>query len=146
MNTFSVLPVQYIIHLGVLYRRVARRIFLQKKTLFFTSEYVIYTERQWLSNLFVIVKFVNTYFFRARYFNFDFIRLIFFQFLEINFLTIVNAIYILYVAKIGWKLGCIWCHWELSNFAEIGFAYFSRTSNNIKVNVFNATLQWIVWD
>lgn len=145
MNTFSVLPVQYIIHLGVLYRRVARRIFLQKK-LFFTSEYVIYTERQWLSNLFVIVKFVNTYFFRARYFNFDFIRLIFFQFLEINFLTIVNAIYILYVAKIGWKLGCIWCHWELSNFAEIGFAYFSRTSNNIKVNVFNATLQWIVWD
>lgn len=145
MNTFSVLPVQYIIHLGVLYRRVARRIFLQKK-LFFTSEYVIYTERQWLSNLFVIVKFVNTYFFRARYFNFDFIRLIFFQFLEINFLTIVNAIYILYVAKFGWKLGCIWCHWELSNFAEIGFAYFSRTSNNIKVNVFNATLQWIVWD
>merc|ERR1711874_743292 len=50
------------------------------------------------------VKFVKTYFDRGRFFNFNIICLIFFQFFKINFLTIVNAIYILYVAKIGVKL------------------------------------------
>lgn len=80
MNTFSVLPVQYIIHLGVLYRRVAWRIFFTKKTLFFTSEYVIYTERQWLSNLFCYCKICKHLFLQS--------AILQFQFYSLNFLPI----------------------------------------------------------
>jgi len=68
---------------GSTYDGYKSNIFFNKKTIF-TSEQVIYTDIQWQSNLFS-EKFVKTYFDRARYFIFNIICLIFFQFFRINF-------------------------------------------------------------
>lgn len=48
-----------------------------KKTLFFTSEYVIYTERQWLSNLFCYCKICKHLFLQSAILQFQFYSLSF---------------------------------------------------------------------
>lgn len=123
MNTFQYTPqpVQYIIQIGVLHILVTKQIFFSTKKTIFTSEQVIYTDIQWQSNLF-LGKICKNLFRQGAILHFQYYLLNFLPIFQNKFLTIVNAIYILYEAKIGVKLGCFFATEGSSDFAEILFS------------------------
>lgn len=101
MNTFQFTPqpVQYIIQIGVLHMMVTNQIFFSTKKTIFTSEQVIYTDIQWQSNLF-FGKICKNLFRQGAILHFQYHLLNFLPIFQNKFLTIVNAIYILYEAKL----------------------------------------------
>jgi len=84
---------------GSTYDGYKSNIFFNKKKTIFTSEQVIYTDIQWQSNLF-LRKICKNLFRQGAILHFQYYLLNFLPIFQNKFLTIVNAIYILYEAKL----------------------------------------------
>jgi len=137
MNTFQYTTTTCTVYnsdWGSTFNGYIANIFPEKKT-YFLHHKKLFTQTFGGKVTFLWTKFVKIYFDRVRFFIFNIIRLILFQFFWINFLTIVNAIYILYEAKIGVKLGCFFCNWGV-----IGLCWDSFLHNFIEPQVISKTM------
>jgi len=123
---------------GVLRRKVTKRIFLKYKPIFYIKN-IIYTEVPWRSNLFCEI--CKNLFRQGAILQFQYHLFNFLPIFQNKFFDNCKCHIYIICSKNWSKINPIlFVTDEPSNFAEIIFFNFFRTSNNIKDNVFQGNI------